>query len=112
MEYSEMKGAFVESLKRSAKDIKQDRAESVAEDLELSMSRTLENTRRDLKKLTRKRSGMLDLSPQNTISLIMAESFDADGFSDEYLRLGLEIRELEIKLEVAQKSYNHLFGGE
>ena len=52
---------------------------------------------------------MLDLSPTNSMSLIVASDFDAKAFTTKYLELGLAIRNLEIKLEIAKNSYNFLF---
>ena len=54
---------------------------------------------------------MLDMSPSNTQSLILATDFDEDAFVDKDIELGVEIRQLEIKLEIAQNRYNYLFVG-
>ena len=55
---------------------------------------------------------MLDLSPENALSLMPAKDFDAKGYAERDIELGIKIRNHEIKLEVARRQYNQLFGGE
>lgn len=102
-------GAFENILKRNNKQIRDDRAQAIVEDAELELKRTMENLDRDIKKLNRKREAMLDLSPGNSYSLT-PEKFDASLWVDKDIELGLEIRELEITLEIVTKRYNYLFG--
>lgn len=103
-------GAFVQSLKRSNRDIKHDRATAIAEDAQLVFKREIEDLGMKLKRLQRKRENMLDLSPSNTHSLMLAEEFDAKGFVEEDLKIAVEVRNLEIKIELGQKRYEFLFG--
>jgi len=100
---------FAEILKRNNKQIRDDRAIAIIEDAELEYKREIENMDRDLKKLNRRRDAMLDLSPGNAYSLT-PEKFDAGLFVEEDLKLGVEIRQLEIRLEIAQNKYKDLFG--
>lgn len=109
---SEMKGAFVGSLKRNNKQIRDDRALAIAEDAELLFKREVEDILTDLKRVKRDRDNMLDLGGNNTTNIISLSDFDAKDFVAEDLKLGLKIRELEIKLEVAQSRYKELFEGE
>ena len=95
-------------LARNNKQIRDDRALSIIEDAEMIYKRVVENLEKDLRVLRREREAMLDLSPGNSYSLKM-ESFDADLFVKKYQELGLSIREVEIKLEVAKNSYDDLF---
>jgi len=108
---SERKGAFFESLARNAKQIKRDRAESIAEDAEIRFKRTIEDMELDLKKLRRQRENMLDMSPDNTHSLILGKDFDSVGFVEQDIKLGVEMHNLQVKLDIARKRYEHLFGG-
>ena len=55
---------------------------------------------------------MLDLSPTNAQSLIVASDFDADAYVAKDLKLGVDIRNTEIKLQVAKERYKILFGEE
>jgi hypothetical protein len=55
---------------------------------------------------------MLDLGGNNTTNIISLSDFNAKDFVAKDLELGLKIRELEIKLEVAQSRYNSLFAEE
>lgn len=106
---AEMPGAFVEALTRKNSQIKTDRAIAIAEDLELIMKREVEDLETQLKRTRRDRESMLDLSPSNSMSLMVASDFDAKVFTSKYLELGLAIRNLEIRLEIAKNSYNYLF---
>ena len=53
---------------------------------------------------------MLDMSPTNAQSLIVASDFDADSYVAKDLKLGVDIRNNEIKLQVAIDRYEYLFG--
>ena len=107
----EMKGAFVESLKRNNKKIRNDRAVSITEDTELLYKRAVEDLKVKLRKMQRDRESMLDLSPTNALSLTLASEFDCDEFVTKDLDLGFQIRQVELKLEIAEAQYKHLFGG-
>lgn len=99
---------FAGILTRSNKQIRDDRAIAIIEDAELEYKREIENMDRDLKVLKRERIAMLDLSPGNSYQLT-PERFDAALFVKKDLEMGIKIRELEIKIEIAQKKYNELF---
>lgn len=111
VEEQKTEGAFIASLKRNNRQIKDDRAEAIAEDAQMRYRRTVEDLDMDIKRMKRTRENMLDLSPENTKSLMVAANFDSSQFVDEDITLGIEIRNAEIKLEIAQKQYNRLFEG-
>lgn len=104
-----MPGAFVSSLMRNNKRIREDRAIAISEDAQMIFKRTVEDIQLEIKKLTRERDAMLDLSPTTADSLVLASDFNATQFVNKDLDLGLKLRNLEIKLEIAQKRYNTLF---
>jgi hypothetical protein len=108
----ELKGAFIDSLKRNNKQIRDDRATSITEDAQLIYKREMEDLEQSLKKMIREQDNMLDLSPTTAQSLVLASDFDSKEFVAKDLKLGLDIRNTEIKLEIAKKRYQHLFGGE
>jgi hypothetical protein len=105
-------GAFRESLTRNNKKIRADRAEAIVEDAETIYRRTIEDLKLSIRRKERERENMLDLSPENTHSLKLASEFDADEYVRLEIKLGVEIRNDEIKLEIAEKRYEFLFGGE
>mgnify|MGYP003553588252 CR=1 FL=1 len=109
---AEMKGAFVGSLVRNNKKIREDRAIAIAESAEMMFKRKVEDTQLKLKQMKRDRDAMLDLSPTDANSLVLASDFKADEFVEKDIKLGIDIRNLEIMLEVAEKRYAHLFKGE
>ena len=52
---------------------------------------------------------MLDLSPTTADSLVLASDFDSKAFVAKDIELGVKIRNLEIKLEIASNRYADLF---
>jgi len=108
-EKNEMSGAFFGSLKRNNKQIRDDRALAIAEDTELVYKRKIEDLETSLKRMKREQENMLDLSPTNAQSLILASDFDSNKYSDKDIELGVKIRNTEITLEIAKKRYEYLF---
>lgn len=103
-------GAFVESLKRNNAKIREDRAIAIAEDAEIIYKREVEDLEIQIKRLRRERDSMLDLSPTTADSLVLATDFDSKQFVEKDIQIGIQIRNLEIKLEIASERYNILFG--
>ena len=112
IEALEMQGAFIETLKRNNRKIRDDRAIAISEDVHLIFKRTVEDVEMKITRLKRERENMLDLSPDNAMSLVPAKDFDTDAFVRQDISLGIEIRNEEIKLEIAERRYKYLFGGE
>lgn len=105
-------GAFQASLQRNNKQIRDDRAIGITEDAQLSYQRRIQDMERDRKILVRKRNNMLDLSPTNADSLMLGEDFNGTGFVERDIQIGVDLRNLDIKLEIAKASYKELFGEE
>jgi hypothetical protein len=108
----QMTGAFVESLKRNNKKIRDDRATAIAESAELLYKREVEDLSIQIKQLRRDREAMTDLSPTDAQSLVLASDFDAKAFVEKDIKMGVDIRNLEIRYEIARARYNHLFGSQ
>lgn len=102
-------GQFMTSLVRNNKQIKEDRALSIAEDAELVYKRKVEDLETTLKRKKRDRENMLDMSPTTSQSLILASDFDADQWVAKDHLLGLEIRNLQIEIDLARERYQSLF---
>ena len=108
---SKNEGAFFGSLKRNNKQIRDDRAIAISEDTQLVYKRKIEDLNLSIKKMKREQENMLDLSPTNAQSLILASDFDSSVYAEKDIDLGVKIRNAEITLEIATKRYNYLFGG-
>lgn len=104
------KGAFVDSLKRTATQIRADRAESLAEDAEVAFRRRIEDMKTELKRLQRNRRNSLDLSPTDINSLVAGKDFDGEAFAEADIKAGVTIRNLKMKIEIAEERYAYLFG--
>lgn len=109
-ELENMKGAFIESLKRNNTKIREDRAVAIGEDAQLLYRREVEDLELQLKKLKREQENMLDLSPTNADSLVLASDFSAADYVKRDIDLSVKIRNLEIKIELASKRSEYLFG--
>ena len=103
-------GAFIESLKRNNRQIRDDRAQAIVEDAQLQYKRMVEDIGIVISQLKRDRLNMIDLSPENALSLKMPSDFNGKEYSNKDLDLGVKIRNEEIKLEIARKQYKELFG--
>lgn len=106
-----VEGAFVASLKRNNCKIRADRATAITEDTEIVYKRNIEDLMTSIKKMKREQENMLDLSPENATSLILASDFRSDEYVKKDVELGVKIRNAEIMLEIAQKRYAYLFKG-
>lgn len=103
-------GAFLDSLKRNNQQIRDDRASSIADDAELMYKREVEDLALTIRKLQREQDNMLDMSPKDADSLVLASDFNAKEYVSKDLEIGVKLRNLEIKLEIAKKRYAYLFG--
>ena len=104
-------GAFASVLKRNNKQIRDDRAMSIVEDAQLIYKRKIEDMEMEITRLKRRRENMLDLSPGNSYSLMLADKFDAEKFAAEDVNIGVQISNLEIQIEIANERYLYLFQG-
>ena len=107
---AEQQGAFLTSLKRNYKQIRDDRASAIVEKTQLKYKRQIEDLVLKISDMKREQDNMLDLSPTTTQSLVMASDFKEDEYIAKDLSLGVAIRNEEIRLEIAKKRYEHLFG--
>jgi hypothetical protein len=107
-----MKGAFMESLKRNNKQIRADRAEMIGKQARMRYRRVIEDLEMSIDQMKQEQINMLDMSPTDAQSLIVASDFSADEYTRKDVELGVKIRQEEIKLEIAVARYKHLFGEE
>lgn len=106
----EVKGAFAESLYRNNRKIRQDRADQIIEAAQLTYKRECEDLFLSMKQLRREQENMLDLSPTDSRSLVLASDFSARDYVAKDISVGVKIRNVEIKLEIAMARYKSLFG--
>jgi hypothetical protein len=103
-------GAFLESLKRNNKQIREDRATAIGEAAEMIYKRRIEDMEVNIRRMKRDQENMLDLSPDHATSLKLASDFDANDYANKDIELGKKIRNETIALNIAKKRYNYLFG--
>lgn len=107
----EPQGAFIASLKRNNRQIREDRATSIFEETQLGYRRLIEDIEIKVKRMRREQENMIDLSPTTAQSLVLASDFDNDAYIQKDIDIGVKIRNAEIKLEIAKNRYTYLFGG-
>lgn len=105
-------GAFFESLTRNNQAIKKNRAVSILEEAELIYRREIEDIKVEIRKLEMARENSLDLSPDNAMSLKVANEFDGKKFVETDIKLTMAIRNAKEKLDECEERYDFLFGKE
>jgi len=108
-ELNQLKGKFGTSLRRNNKQIKDDRAIAIIEGTELIYKREVEDLEVELKELQRTRESMLDLGGTSKDMILSVADFKVKEFVSEDLKIGLQIHQTSIKLEIARNSYKELF---
>lgn len=105
-------GVFKEDLMRSFKSLKESRAESVAEDVEIIYKRQIEDLCHQIRNYDRDRENLiLDLSPSSAFSgNVVPSDFKAADFLSKDVEIGLNKRDAIIKLEIVIDRYEYLFG--
>lgn len=104
------KGFLDESLSRSNREIRQERGDAIAEDLQIIYKRNVEDIEMKLTRLNREQKNAFDFSPTNSQSLVMAKELDSNTILEKDIAMSLKERELKIQLNVARQRYNFLFG--
>lgn len=102
-------GAFHESLVRTNRQIKADRAAAISEDVETVYRRKVEDLGLKIRRMKQTQSASLDFSPE-TAGTLKLQQIDAESFSDSDLKACRDIRDLEITYELAKVRYHYLFG--
>ena len=106
---AEITGAFHESLVRTNRQIKADRAAAISEDVETVYRRKVEDLGLKIKRMKQAQAASLDFSP-DTAGSMKLQQIDAESFSDGDLKTCRDIRDFEITYELAKARYHYLFG--
>jgi DNA-binding transcriptional MerR regulator len=103
-------GIFQKMLLRNNKELRDDRGKQIVKAAEKMYRREVEDLNDKLEQLISDRAQLLDVNPGNTQTIINPSDFDSANFIKSHIALGLSIREIKIKLEVARSGYEELFG--
>lgn len=105
-------GVFKSDLMRTFKQLKESRAESVSEDVEIIYKRQIEDLCHQIRNYDRDRENLiLDLSPSSAFSgNVVPSDFKPTDFLSKDLEIGLNKRDAIIKLEIVIERYEYLFG--
>lgn len=102
-------GILSESLSRSPKQIRIDRGQDLAENLETKYRRRYEDVVDEIKKLYSKQRRMFDFGGDSTTSLVVKE-VDEDAIFEADMAIVEAIRIKTIDKENIAKRYNELIG--
>jgi hypothetical protein len=103
-------GFLAASLGRSNKQIREERGNAIAEDLQIVYKRKVEDLEIDVRRALRVQQNAFDFSPTNSQSLVMAKELESVDILEADLKTSLDIRNLKVKLNHAKSRYNVLFG--
>lgn len=101
--------AVAAEFTKSSKDLRLEQSTEIAEMLEVTLRRRMEDADYAVKAVQRKKRNVLDFSPSSTTAITKANSFDFDSIADKLNELNLELREAEIRHECAKRSYDEVF---
>lgn len=103
---------FKDYLTASFRQIREDRAEGIAEDTEIEYRRDIEDRLRRIRQYDRQRDNLiLDLCPSNiTSTQVVPGDFDAAKFKEKDIQIGIDRRNDLIILEIVVDRYESLFG--
>lgn len=107
---AENQGLFATSLKRTNKQIKDDRADAIIKKTKMNFGRMVEDLKMELDSMIVERENLTDLSPTDAKSLVLASDFNEKDFIEKDLELSYKIRETEIRLKIATDRFETLFG--
>ena len=105
-------GVFKSDLMRTFKQLKESRAESVSEDVEIIYKRQIEDLCHQIRNYDRDRENLiLDLSPSSAFSgSVVPSDFKPADFLSKDVEIGLNKRDAIIRLEIVIERYIYLFG--
>lgn len=105
-------GTFLKDLTLNFKALKEARALSVAEDTEICYKRKIEDLCREYNGMRRNRENlMLDLCPTTATSTsVVPADFKPELFLEKDVNIGIEARNIKIRLEILVNRYEELFG--
>lgn len=105
-------GVFKSDLMRTFKQLKESRAESVSEDVEIIYKRQIEDLCHQIRNYDRDRENLiLDLSPSSAFSgNVVPSDFKPADFLSKDVEIGLNKRDAIIELEIVIERYEYLFG--
>lgn len=111
-ELENKQGVFKADLMRTFKQLKESRAESVAEDVEIIYKRQIEDLCHQIRNYDRDRENLiLDLSPSSAFSgSVVPSDFKPADFLSKDVEIGLNKRDAIIRLEIVIERYEYLFG--
>ena len=104
------KGKFNGMIHRTSDEVLKGRGDRIIKSAQLSQEAIVRGLEQKLINLEDQRDRMLDLSPDNRMSLKIDNDFNADTWTANYQKLSIDIVNTKVELEIAQKNMEELFG--
>ena len=98
-----------EMLKRTTRQVREDRGEDISRGLEISYKRKVEDLQYDIDRFILNQNRAFDFSPNSTTSLVIKD-VDAKTIMEQDLATSITIRQERIELNITKQRYNKLFG--
>lgn len=105
-----LKGRFGSSLTRTNAEIRKERATSISMSAETIYRRKVEDLLMKRDNLILEQENLLDMSPTNATSLMVANDFNGEKFYERDRNITLELRDLNIEINALSERYSYLFG--
>src|SRR5688572_29661100 len=106
---AEVKGTFRKALYRKNSKIRDDRADAIARKADIAYKRAVEDLATKIEEAKAELDTLLDLSPTNADSLVLASDFDAAKFIQKDHSLRVTIYNDEKRLELVKAAYEEMF---
>ena len=103
-------GLFIKNLTRGDDQILDSRAKAISKEATVHYRRMIEDYELRLEQKRCDLEASLDLSPEDSTSLILARDFNGSDFAHKDIRLSLEIFNLDLTIKEAKERYSLLFG--
>jgi hypothetical protein len=103
-------GQFYKIMAQSSKEIKQYKIAAITEGLNFAYKARIEEIEREIRSKKWRLEEMMDLFPSTTQSLVIGKDFNPKEFVTEDLQIHVDLRNLEIMLDIAKRRYKFLTG--
>lgn len=110
VEKPELQGAFIASLRRNNKQIRDERAQEIYDTIEMLYRRKVEDVSLKVKRYKSQLTTNMDMSPETIGSLVPAESEKTINFVERDFEIIANLTSEELLLEKVHARYEFLFG--
>jgi hypothetical protein len=105
-----MANKFISNLTQAGQQIKEQRAQLIAEDAEAAQSKLLETLKDEERSLKRKLMTLSDIYPDSELSLLVTkDKFDATQWAKDMQDVKISLLNKQVEIKAAQLTYDEWF---